>query len=286
MNEIPHLGSGLGFREELGAETLAAHEQIDFVEVIAEEYMRPRGLDRLRKITDRFAVIPHGIGLSIGSMGPVDTDYLTSVKRVSDLSGSSYFSDHLCLTRVPGIDLRHLAPLWFGEELLTHTIEKVHAVQDVLGKPLVLENVTYMVDLPNAELSQTEFFRELTAATGCGILLDVTNLYINAVNHLFDAERFLAEMPLDRVVQVHLAGGYWNHGVLIDGHSHPVPEEVWQLYAHLCERADIKGVILEHDQNFPDLGLLLEQVWRARTILDKTRAASAHSPSRSGAGIP
>jgi uncharacterized protein len=285
MNGIPYLGSGLGFREELAEETFAAHEQLDFVEVIAEQYARPEGLDRLREIADTFTVIPHGVGMSIGSMGPVDSEHLKTIKRVSDVAGSPYYSDHLCMTRVPGIDLGHLAPLWFREDLLKKTIEKVRIVQDALNKPLILENVSYVVDLPNSELTQTEFIRELTASTGCGILLDVTNLYTNAVNHDIDTRQFLDELPVDRVVQVHLAGGYWRDGVLIDGHSNPVPEEVWELYTQLCDQTDIKGALLEHDQDFPSIDSLLEQVWRARTILEHSRSASSGS-AESDAELP
>ncbi|TDE51538.1 DUF692 domain-containing protein [Nonomuraea mesophila] len=269
MLDIPMLGAGLGFREELSEEIYAAHDQIDFVEIIADQYTRPGAdLSGLRRLVDTFTVIPHAVGLSIGTMGPVDMEYLAGAKRVSDTCGSPYFSDHLCMTKVPGIDLGHLAPLWFTEEVLANTIEKVKVVQDVLGKPLVLENVTYVVDIPGDQLAQPEFFRRLTDATGCGVLLDVTNLYTNAVNHLFDADTFMAEMPLDHVVQVHLAGGFWRDGILIDGHSDPVPEEVWELYAALCARADIKGALLEQDQNLTDIKPLLEQVWRARKILN------------------
>lgn len=271
---IPYLGSGLGFRDELAEQTLAARQQIDFVEIVTERYSEsPATLDELRQIVDIYPVIPHGLGLSIGSAGPVDAGYLAQIKRVSDVTGSPYYSDHLCMTRVPGLDLGMLAPMWFGVKVLRDTIDRVNAVQDALGKPLVLENVTYLFEVPDPEMSQTEFFHRLVDATGCGILLDVTNVYTNAVNHGFDAERFLAEMPLDSVVQVHLAGGFWDQGVLIDSHSRPVPPPVWDLFALLCRRATVKASLVEFDQNFPDFPVLVGQVTTARDTMTAARSS-------------
>lgn len=266
---IPFLGSGLGFRRELRQELLEARDSIDFVEIITEQYSEElsSSLGELEEICDAFTVIPHGVSLSIGSMGPLDMDYLAKVKKVSDVTRSPYYSEHLCMTRVPGIDIGHLSPLWFTEELLANTIRKVHQVQDYLEKPLILENVTYTFEIPKAAMSQTDFFNRLVDATGCGVLLDVTNVFINSVNHDFDAEAFMDAMPLDRVVQVHLAGGYWSHGLLIDGHSETVQPETWKLLEKLVTRTLVKGSILEHDSNFPQLHSLLETVERARRIL-------------------
>ena len=269
---IPHLGSGLGFRDRLADMTFAARQEIDFVEVVTERYAGgPAQLDQLREVVDAFPVIPHGLGLSIGTAGPIDKEYLSQIKRVSDLTRSPYYSDHLCMTRAAGIDLGQLAPLWFSHDVLRPTIDRVNEVQDELGKPLVLENVTYLFELPGADMSQAEFFHRLVDATGCGILLDVTNVYTNAVNHHFDPALFMAEMPLQSVVQVHLAGGFWHDGVLADSHSEQVPPPVWDLFAQFCERTDVRACLLEYDQNFPDFRVLLDQVARAREILSADR---------------
>lgn len=268
---IPYLGSGLGFRDELADETFAAREEIDFVEIITEAYIhKPSGLDELRKVVDAFPVVPHGLGLSIGAAGPLDSAYLARLKQISDLTGSPYCSDHLCMTRVPGIDLDALTPLWFSESVLRGTVERVNAVQDTLGKPLVLENVTYLFEIPGGRMSQPEFFHRLVDATGCGILLDVTNVYTNSVNHGFDPVRFMAALPLDSVVQVHLAGGLWQDGVLFDSHSRPVPEEVWRLLTWLCGKCDLKAALLEYDQNFPDFRVLQEHVATARRLMRRS----------------
>lgn len=276
ISSVPYFGSGLGYRKELRDQILASRDSIDVLEVIADQYVdNPRRLDELRELCDHFPVIPHGIGLSPGSAAPPDRDYLAAIRKVVDITGMPFYSEHLCMTRAPGIDLGHLAPLWFTEEVLENTIRNVERTQDALGKPLVLENITYVLEIPGATLTQTEFFDRLVEATGCGVLLDITNVFINSVNHCFDPIGFLERMPLGRVLKVHLAGGFWNHGVLVDGHSEEVQEESWTLFEELVRRADVKACLLEHDTNFPEsFEPLLRQVERARTILTRqTRAA-------------
>lgn len=221
----------------------------------------------LEEICTIFTVIPHGIGLSVGSAMPLDQNYLRAIKHISDLTKSPYYSEHLCMTRAPGIDIGHLSPLWFTEAVLENTIRNVTRVQEYIGKPLVLENVTYLVGIPDGNMSQTEFFNRLVEATGCGVLLDVTNIFINSMNHEFDAIAFLEQMPLNRVVQVHIAGGFWRNEIFIDSHSEPVQEETWKLLQALVSRTQVKGVILEHDSNYPEMPILLYQVAKARQLM-------------------
>lgn len=268
VTNIPFLGVGLGYRHELKEEIFAAKEEIDFLEIPTDAYTGgPQALEDLRRICEVFPVIPHGTQLSIGSVMLRDEDYLQAIKRISDLTQSPYYSEHLCVTRVPGIDIGHLSPLWFTEETLEQTIKNVSDVQEYLGKPLILENVTYFFDIPNASMSQTVFFKRLVEATSCGVLLDVTNIYINAVNHRFDPIRFLEEMPLENTVQVHLAGGYWAQDYLIDGHCELVQEESWDLLKLLASRCKVRGVIFEYDANFPEMAFLLQQIQRAKEII-------------------
>jgi uncharacterized protein (UPF0276 family) len=173
------------------------------------------------------------------------------------------------MTQAPGLDIGHLSPIWFTEEMLAATTRHVNQVQDFLEKPLVLENVTYMMAIPHNSMSQADFFNHLVAATGCGILLDVTNIFINSVNHQFDAAAFLRAMPLEHVIQVHIAGGVWRNGLLIDTHSRPVAEESWRLLELLTGRTKVRGIILEHDTRFPKMDVLLKQVRRARRLQEK-----------------
>ena len=272
LSNIPYLGSGLGFRQELKQETIEAREAIDFLEIITDGFIGDDSdRDTLEEICDHFPVIPHGIGLSIGSVDGVDEAYLRAIREVSELTGSPFYSEHLCQTRAPGIDIGHLSPLWFSEEVLRATIDNVHKVQDTLGKPLVLENVSYLFDIPNPEMAQTEFFNRLVDTTGCGILLDVTNIFVNTLNHGIDAMAFMDAMPLERVVQVHLAGGLWSGDTFLDSHTRPVQEESWELLEALLKRIAIKGVILEHDAHYPDaFSVLTDQVARARVLMNRS----------------
>ena len=269
---IPALGVGLGYRSELKEEILAHREQIDFLEIITDNYLtEPGARAALEELCALFPVIPHGVDLSIGSVMPLEPSYLKAIQRISDLTKAPYYSEHLCMTRVPGRDIGHLAPLWFTEELLQHVIHRVQTIQDYLGKPLILENVTYTLGIPQGTMSQTEFFQRVVKATGCGVLLDVTNAFVNATNHQFDAKHFLEQMPLDHVVQIHLAGGYWRNGWLVDGHSELVPQEIFDLFRVVASRCLIKGVIFEHDAHFPAMADLLRQMEYARGILNSVQ---------------
>jgi len=266
---LPYLGSGLGYREELKDAIFAARDVIDFLEVVAEQFLEsPRGLDELRRICDVYPVIPHGLGLSIGSASGVRHEYLSKIKRISDVSGSPYYSEHLCMTSAPGLEIGHLSPLALTEDVLRRAIDNVRVVQEALEKPLVLENVTYLFSIPGEEMTQPEFFARLVESTGCGVLLDITNVFINATNHSFDALEFLLSLPLDSVVQVHLAGGHWARDVLVDSHSALVQQESWQLFYALVARTNVRASIIEHDAGFPDdVGALIDQVARARSIM-------------------
>jgi len=272
VSQIPMLGSGLGYRRELKDVIFESQHAIDFVEIVTEQFIgQPGQIRELEEVCEVFPVIPHGIGLSIGSQS-LDEEYLKEIKRVSDVTGSPYYSEHLAMTRAPGIDIGHLSPLWFVGPVLRATADNVLRVQDFLKKPIILENVTYLLAVPDAVMTQAEFFARLVEATGCGVLLDVTNVYINSVNHHFDPVAFIKEMPLDRIVQVHLAGGYMHNGLMIDAHSEAVDEGSWSLLETLMELTMVKGSILEHDANFPsDVSVLLDQVGRARQIMSRGR---------------
>jgi len=271
---LPALGVGLGYRTELKEAIFAHREQIDFLEIITDNYLAAPGAQAaLEEICALFPVIPHGVDLSIGSLMPLDQPYLQGIRRISDLTGSPYYSEHLCMTRVPGRDIGHLAPLWFTEELLQHVTQRVLTIQDFLGKPLILENVTYMLEIPQSTMSQAEFFQRLVEATGCGVLLDITNVFINATNHHFDAKQFIKDMPLSHLVQVHLAGGYWRGGWLVDGHSELVHPEVFELLEFVALLCPIKSVLFEHDAHFPPMADMLKQMDRVRGILKKAAAS-------------
>lgn len=278
LNDIPRYGSGLGYRSELEDPIMESIGSIDFVEVLADRFVEDtHALSTLRTIATAVPVVPHGTGLSLGWAGDFDRDYLAGIRRVIDVTGASYYSEHLCMTSVPGIDLGHLSPIQYSDELLKVIIRKVDLIQAFLERPLILENLSFVVRMPGSQYTEAEFFDRLTNATGCGMLLDLTNLYTNSVNFKFDPYLALESYPLESVVQVHLAGGTWKGEFLVDSHSRLVPEPVWKLLEFLASRVRVRAVLIEHDQSFPEFSLLLDQVVRARQILGGGRSAAQGS---------
>jgi uncharacterized protein (UPF0276 family) len=270
LAQIPTIGSGLGYRRDISNQILAARDRIDVLEVVTEQFFGAE--EELEEIVDRFPVIPHGVGLSVGTVGAVDWDYLRMVKKISDITQAPYYSEHLAVTRAAGVDIGHLSPIWFTEDMLHAVINNVSTVQDFLGKPLVLENISYLFSIPNSTMTQDEFFGRMVEATGCGVLLDVANVHINAQNHGFDPVAFLEAMPLHAVVQIHLAGGYWDGDIYIDAHSERVNGPTWALLDELVARVPIRVSILEQDAKFPDdIGVLLADIERSRRVITAAR---------------
>ena len=270
ITELPRLGAGLGFRPALAAAIAERPEALDVVEITIDNFMDADGPGRIARLRERFTLVPHGLELSIARADGPDRDYLRRAKTLVDACGSPYHSDHLALTSIAGLDLGHLSPVWLGEEGLRAVIHNVRIVQDTLEKPLVLENISSPVIIPGASFSEPEFFSILTAETGCGILLDLANLHINATNHGFDALAWLDGLPLDKVVQVHLAGGVWDDAHLIDTHSGPVSDETWALFELVARRTPIRTAIIERDDDFPRFDDLLAEVAQARSIMSDT----------------
>jgi uncharacterized protein len=269
LHDLPHLGSGLGYRREIHQPTMEHRDRIDWLEVISEHYLfaSVQGRERLAELRAAFPIVPHGIEMSIGTPGEVDEDYLDALAALVDEIDAPYFSDHLCFTRAGGVSLGSLTPLPRSRALAKDLGRKAQRIQERVGVPFILENITYHVDL-RTELTEAEFIAELCEHCECGLLLDLTNLHTNARNHGYDAAGFLDAIPTERVVQVHLAGGIEAHETLLDSHSSPVPEPVWELFDELLRRAPLKASLIERDQDFPDdFGELLGEVERARSAM-------------------
>ncbi|GIF64118.1 UPF0276 protein [Asanoa ishikariensis] len=269
LHDLPHLGSGLGYRREIHQPTMEHRDRIDWLEVISEHYLfaSVQGRERLAELSAAFPIVPHGIEMSIGTPGEVDEDYLDALAALVEEIDAPYFSDHLCFTRAGGVSLGSLTPLPRSRALAKELGRKAQRIQERVGVPFILENITYHVDL-RTELTEAEFIAELCEHCECGLLLDLTNLHTNARNHGYDAAGFLDAIPTERVVQVHLAGGTEAHETLLDSHSSPVPEPVWALFDELLRRAPLKASLIERDQDFPDdFGELLGEVERARSAM-------------------
>jgi uncharacterized protein (UPF0276 family) len=271
------LGIGVGLRTAHYQEILSSWPSVDWFEVLSENFMHTRGrpLEILDQIAERYPLVMHGVSLSIGSTDPLDWDYLHELKTLRDRIGARWVSDHLCWTGVSGRNTHDLLPLPLTEESLLHTVKRVRQVQDFLEAPLVLENPSTYVEFRADSLREWEFIRALAELAGAGILLDVNNVYVSAKNHGFDPEEYLAGLPMERVVQIHVAG-HTDHGThAIDTHIGPVPDPVWRLLARARELGASAPVLLEWDAEIPTFDVVLAEALRARSELAWPDSAGA-----------
>lgn len=272
----PPLGFGLGLRTEHYEAVLESRPAIDWFEILSENYMVEGGkpLYYLERIRADFPLVMHGVSLSIGATDALDSDYLAALKRLADRVEPAWISDHLCWTGTGGHNMHDLLPLPYTEEALEHVAHRVQQVQDLLGRRLVLENVSSYITYGESRLSEWEFLSELTARTDCLLLLDVNNVHVSAFNHGFDPLEFLDGVPAHRVQQFHLAGHLDKGSHIIDTHDHPVPDPVWALYAEALKRFGPVSTMIERDDDIPPLADLLAELDRAREIAEQVREAA------------
>ena len=269
MQNFPKLGAGLGFREQLRADIFLHRSKIDFLEITADHYLdaSAQKFEELKLLKQHFPLIPHSLELSLGSAEGIDEEYLEKVARLIEFTAPEWFSDHICFTRSSGVRIGHLAPLPYTFEALKVFVRNVLAVKKRIKTPFILENITYMMRFPSPEMSEAEFITRILDETGCGLLLDVTNLYINARNHGYEWRAFLDELPLEKVVQLHFVGLHEHQNLLIDAHADRTQNEIWEVFREVCARTDVKGAILERDENFPPFAEMLEELETARSLL-------------------
>lgn len=264
---LPVLGVGLGFRPPFAADLMAQSSDVDFLEITLEHYLQasPAKRRELARLRERFTLIPHGLNLSLGSAEGPDPDYLEAIAQLIAELNPPWWSEHISFSRAGQIEIGHLSPLPFSHEALDTLCANIARVQQRIPCPLILENISYLLDL-GGEMSEGEFIGTLLRRSGCGLLLDITNLYINAANHGYAIQDFLAALPLEHVVQLHFVGGHRNRNLLIDSHSEATPEGIWELMQTVLAHAPVKGIILERDENLPPFGALLAELERARHL--------------------
>ncbi len=267
-NALPTLGAGLGLREPFLTDVFLHRKDVDFLEIIADHYFdpTPRKAEELELLKAHFTLVPHGLDLSLGSAQGLDTAYLERMAALVNGLNPPWWSEHIAFTRAGGVEIGHLCGLPFTRDALDTLCRNIRHAQERIAAPLILENITYTLQWPGAEMSETEFLTELVTRTDCGLLLDITNLYTNAVNWGFDAGKFLDGLPLEKVVQFHFVGGEWQGDQLIDSHSQATPSEVWQLMEEACRRTSVKAILLERDENLPPFRAILGELSHAREI--------------------
>ena len=270
-NQLSKTKIGLGFRPQLKSDIFLYRNEIDFLEITADHYFdaTPQKLAELDLLKKHFQLTPHGLNLSLGSAEGIDENYLEKFAELVEKIQPEWFSDHICWTKSGEVEIGHLSPVPFTNEALKVLIRNITTVKNRIKTPLILENITYMFRYPFAEMDEAEFLTKILEETDSGLLLDVTNLYINSINHQYDWRKFLDKLPLERVVQLHFVGGHQFKNYLIDSHSYQTPNEIWEVFREVCSRADVKGAILERDGNFPHFSEILEELNTARALSEK-----------------
>ena len=264
----PYLGFGLGLRPQHYQDIFETSPNVDWFEVISENYMVPGGqpLRMLDRVRADYPIVMHGVSLSIASTAPVDMDYLRGLKALADRCAPQFISDHLCWTGVHGVNLHDLLPVPYTQEALDHVVARVHFVQEFLGRAIALENVSSYVQFSHSEMSEWEFIAELARRTGCWLVFDVNNVFVSAFNHEFDAQAFIAGVPKERIVQFHLAGHEHNMSHIVDTHDAIVCDEVWDLYRAAVRHFGAVSAIIERDDHIPPLAELVAELDVARRV--------------------
>ncbi|MBE1159327.1 DUF692 domain-containing protein [Dyella acidiphila] len=267
---LPYLGYGLGLRTEHYQDLLADPGQVEWLEIVSENYLVNGGLPLiwLQRFRERFPLVMHGVSLSIGSTDPLDEDYLSRLARLARRIEPAWVSDHLCWTGVQGVNLHDLMPLPYTEEALEHVAGRVRQVQDRLKRRILLENVSSYVSFADSQLSEWEFLAAVAERADCLILLDINNVHVSAMNHGFSALDYLRGIPVSRVQQFHLAGYEQGEHLIIDTHDAPVSHAVWDLYIEAVRRFGRVSTMIERDDNFPPLAELRAELEHARTLAE------------------
>ncbi|MGH8622190.1 MAG: MNIO family bufferin maturase [Burkholderiales bacterium] len=268
------IGFGLGLRAPHYADILATRPKVDWFEILTENYLVPGGkpihyLDRIRA---KYPVAMHGVSLSIGSTDALDREYLGQVKALATRIEPLWISDHLCWTGVAGRNLHDLMPLPFTEEAIAHVAARVSRAQELLGRRILLENVSSYVTFRASRLTEWDFLAEVARRADCLILLDVNNIHVSARNHGFDPLAYLDGVPRERVQQIHVAGHDDCGEHVIDTHDRPVVDAVWNLYADAVKRFGAVPTIIERDDKIPPLAELVAELETARRIAAAARA--------------
>ncbi len=268
----PFLGFGLGLRTEHYSHILENKPDVDWFEIISENYMVPGGkpLDYLDKIRNNYPMVMHGVSLSIGSTDPLSPTYLKDLKQLMQRVQPEWISDHLCWTGVNDTNSHDLLPLPYNEDTINHVVNRVKQVQDYLGQRILLENLSSYVTYKISEMTEWDFFNEIARRADCHILLDINNIYVSAHNHRFNPVDYLNGIDINRVMQFHLAGHSHNGEMIIDTHDHDVCDPVWALYAVALKRFGAVSTMIERDDDIPEFTQLRQELTIAEDIATRT----------------
>jgi hypothetical protein len=287
---LPKLGLGLGLRSVHFEHILAVRPAVDWFEAISENFMdsggRPRAV--IREVAERYPIVLHGVSLSIGSADPLDMDYLARLKALAAEVQPAWISDHVCWTGVLGLNSHDLLPVPLTEESLAHVAGRVRQVQDFLERPLILENPSSYVRFAQSTMDEPLFLRRLAGETGCGLLLDVNNVFVTCFNAGADPVAYIESFPCESVVQMHLAGHQHRGSHIIDTHDRPVRPEVWDLFRLAWARTGGASTLLEWDGDIPSFADCHAELLKAKQHMGErpgSAAAAGPAENESGEGV-
>lgn len=270
---------GIGYKPQHFSNILQDAEPVKWLEIHAENYMGDGGrpLAQLRHLAERFPISVHGVGLSIGGEGPLNRDHLARLKHLCDWLDPASFSEHLAWSTHGAEFLNDLLPLPYTSETLTRVADHIDEVQDHVGRRMLLENPSVYVNFTETNMGEIEFLTEIAKRTGCGLLLDVNNVYVSCTNRQTDPYDYIDRFPHNLAGEIHLGGhdedtDDMGAPLLIDAHGSEVVDPVWQLYAHTITKSGPKPTLIEWDNDVPDWPVLAEEANRAAGILDKVIA--------------
>lgn len=261
------LGFGLGLRAKHMPHIFEHRPAVEWFEIISENYMDTGGKPRrnLARIAEHYPIVMHGVSLSIGTVDPLNSEYLHKLKRLIDEVNPAWVSDHLCWTGVAHKNTHDLLPVPYTEEAFTHIVQRIREVQDFLERPIALENPSTYLEFKSSCIPEAEFISRMAEDSGCNLLLDVNNVYVTCYNHRLDARAYLDSLPLDRVIQIHLSG-HTNKGThIIDTHDEHVIDDVWNLYKYVVHKAGrTPNTMIEWDDKIPEFPVLYKELEKAR----------------------
>ncbi len=262
-------GAGLGLRASHYQEIFETKPDVPWFELLSDNYMAAGGLpiQRAEKVRQNYPITLHGVGMSLGSADPLNTDYLKRLKVLADRLEPHYVSDHIAWVSVDGKYTHDLLPLPYNQDMLQHLRVRIQQVQEYLGRTILIENPSSYLSFDSSDMSEADFINQLSLSSGCELLLDVNNIYVSAMNHGFDPYQYLESIPQDKVKEIHLAGYEQMDGYLFDTHGHSVKPPVWDLYRAALKRFGSVPTLIEWDTDVPEFSTLLAEAKKADAFM-------------------
>jgi len=267
-NTLP-CNAGIGLRAPHYNEVLNTLPKLGWVEVHNENFFGGGApLHTLLKVREHYPVSLHGVGMGLASPAPLNENHLSALQQLCNAVQPAAISEHLCWNAADGLVVNDLLPFPYTKEALQHVAQRVERIQDTLNRQLLVENLSSYLTFSHSEMTEGEFLAELTQRTGCGILFDVENLYVNVRNLGVDADAFIKAIPANSVKEYHLAGYSMRDGCLVDTHDHPVYPEVWDLYETVLQKIGPRPTLIEWDSDIPALAVLMSEAQQAQRRMD------------------